>query len=113
MQKAPHILICDDQRIIHETLGIYLENEGFTYASAFDGIQALDMVEYAITRQPFIAGERFTAADLYVGSHLGFGMMFGTIEKRPAFEAYYAGLKDRPAALRATALDDAAMPKQA
>ncbi len=45
MQKAPHILICDDQRIIHETLGIYLENEGFTYASAFDGIQALNMAE--------------------------------------------------------------------
>ena len=61
---------------------------------------------------PYLAGDRFTAADLYVGSHLGFGMQFGTIEKRPAFEAYYAKLKDRPAALRAAALDDAAMPKQ-
>jgi glutathione S-transferase len=40
-------------------------------------------------------------------------MQFGTIEKRPAFEAYYAKMKDRPAALRATALDDAAMPKKA
>jgi glutathione S-transferase len=74
--------------------------------------QALDTLEYAVTRMPFIAGDRFTAADLYVGSHLGFGMQFGTIEKRPAFEAYYAKLKDRPAALRATQLDDAAMPKQ-
>ncbi len=41
MQKAPHILICDDQPIIHETLGIYLEREGFTFESAFDGMQAL------------------------------------------------------------------------
>ncbi len=72
--------------------------------------QALDTLEYAVTRMPFIAGDRFTAADLYVGSHLGFGMQFGTIEKRPAFEAYYAKLKDRPAAQRAAALDDAAMP---
>ncbi|HOF94549.1 MAG TPA: response regulator transcription factor [Clostridia bacterium] len=41
MQKAPHILICDDQPIIHESLGIYLEREGFTHESAFDGVQAL------------------------------------------------------------------------
>jgi glutathione S-transferase len=73
---------------------------------------ALDALEYAVTRMPYIAGDRFTAADLYVGSHVGWGMQFGSIERRPAFEAYYAKLKDRPAALRATALDDAAMPKQ-
>jgi glutathione S-transferase len=72
---------------------------------------ALDALEYAVTRMPFIAGDRFTAADLYVGSHLGFGMQFGTIEKRPAFETYWAKLKDRPAALRAAALDDAAKGK--
>jgi len=74
--------------------------------------QALDTLEYAVTRMPFLTGERFTAADLYVGSHIGFGMEFGTIEKRPAFEAYHAKMKDRPAALRAAQLDDAAMPKQ-
>ncbi|MDD3919574.1 MAG: response regulator transcription factor [Eubacteriales bacterium] len=45
MQKAPHILICDDQSIIHETLGVYLESEGFTHASAFDGNQALEMAQ--------------------------------------------------------------------
>jgi len=45
MRQTPHILICDDQPIIHETLGVYLENDGFTYASAFDGIQALEMAE--------------------------------------------------------------------
>jgi glutathione S-transferase len=63
-------------------------------------------------KSPYIAGDRFTAADVYVGSHLGWGMQFGTIEKRPAFEAYYAKLANRPAAQRATQLDDAAMPKQ-
>ena len=71
---------------------------------------ALDTLEYAITRMPFIAGDRFTAADLHVGALLGYSMQFGTIEKRPAFEAYYAKVADRPAAKRAAALDDAAMP---
>jgi len=33
--------------------------------------------------------------------------MFGSIEKRPAFEAYWAGLCQRPAAKRAAEIDDA------
>ena len=45
MQKTAHILICDDQPIIHETLGVYLENEGFTCASAFNGVQAVQLAE--------------------------------------------------------------------
>ena len=42
-----------------------------------------------------------------VGSHIGFGMQFGTIEKRPAFERYWQRLAQRPAALRAKQIDDA------
>lgn len=45
MQKTAHILICDDQPIIHETLGVYLESEGLTHASAFNGAQAVAMAE--------------------------------------------------------------------
>jgi len=58
----------------------------------------------------YIAGNRFTAADVYTGSHIGWGMQFGTIEKRPVFEQYYARLSDREAFRRANELDDAAMP---
>ncbi len=39
-------------------------------------------------------------------------MMFGTIEKRPAFERYYERLAARPAARRANEIDDALMPKK-
>ena len=35
------ILICDDQPIIHETLGVYLREEGFDVCSAYDGSEAL------------------------------------------------------------------------
>ena len=37
------------------------------------------------------------------------GMEFGTIEKRPAFESYWQRLASRPAALRASQIDDALM----
>jgi glutathione S-transferase len=40
-------------------------------------------------------------------------MQFGTIEKRPSFSEYFARVTDREAYRRATALDDAAVPKPA
>jgi glutathione S-transferase len=67
----------------------------------------LDTLESGVRQSDYLAGNAFTAADLYVGSHLGFGMMFGMIEKRPAFERYWQRLSARPACLRAKELDDA------
>lgn len=67
----------------------------------------LNAVESALSQSDFIAGDKFSAADVYVGSHILWGMQFGGIEKRPAFEAYAARVIDRPAYTRATELDDA------
>jgi glutathione S-transferase len=67
-----------------------------------------DTLEQAVQASPYIAGERFTAADVYVGMQLFWGMRFGQLEKRPAFEAYWQRVSDRDAFRRATALDDAA-----
>lgn len=51
----------------------------------------------AVDGKPYIAGNAFSAADVYVGSHLGWGMQFGTLPRRPEFEAYWGGLRERPA----------------
>jgi glutathione S-transferase len=74
--------------------------------------QVMKALEAAVSRADYLAGDSFTAADLYVGSHLGFGMMFGTIEKRPAFERYWQRVSSRPACVRAKQLDDALVPPQ-
>jgi glutathione S-transferase len=73
---------------------------------------ATSALEAALERSDYLAGDNFTAADLYVGSGLGFGMMFGTIEKRPVFERYWQRVSARPACKRAKELDDALMPPQ-
>jgi glutathione S-transferase len=73
---------------------------------------ATSALEAALERSEYLAGDSFTAADLYVGSGLGFGMMFGTIEKRPTFERYWNRISARPACKRAKELDDALMPPQ-
>ncbi|MGH8225245.1 MAG: glutathione S-transferase family protein [Gammaproteobacteria bacterium] len=69
--------------------------------------RVMDVLETAVARDDFLVGNSFTAADVYLGSHLGFGIQFGTIEKRPAFEAYWKRLSERPAAVRAREIDDA------
>lgn len=57
--------------------------------------------------QDYIADERFTAADVYVGSQIGWGMQFGSIPANDVLAAYWARLKDRPALAAANAKDNA------
>ena len=45
MAMYPLILICDDDPVVHESLGLYLSSEGYEHQSAYDGQQALEMVE--------------------------------------------------------------------
>ena len=71
----------------------------------------LDTLEAAVSASEFIAGPNFSAADVYVGSHLSFAFQFGSLEKRPAFVDYWSRLENRPARLRAVAIDNALMPK--
>ncbi len=72
----------------------------------------MNALEAAVSRGEYLVGDRFTAADVYVGSHIGFGMQFGTIDERPAFGRYWQRLSARPAALRAKEIDDALSPQQ-
>jgi glutathione S-transferase len=66
----------------------------------------IDVLEQAVSRAEYVVGDSFTAADVYLGSALGFGMHFGMIEKRPAFKRYCQRLGARPAAQRAKEIDD-------
>jgi glutathione S-transferase len=42
--------------------------------------QAIGALETAVSGRDYICGDRFTAADVYVGAQIGFGMQFGGIE---------------------------------
>lgn len=73
---------------------------------------AIDALEGAVSGDgPWILGDRFSAADVYVGSQINWGLMFKSIPDRPAFVAYADRLRARPAYLRASEIDDALMPK--
>jgi len=66
----------------------------------------LDVLEDAVEQGEYLLGENFTAADVYLGSQLGFGLQFGTIERRPGIEHYWSRISARPAAIQARQIDD-------
>ena len=71
----------------------------------------MDALERAVGEGDYICGDRFTAADVYVGSQIQWGLMFKSLPDCPAFVDYAARMAARPAAVRANAMDDALMPK--
>ena len=54
-------------------------------------------LEKALTPGPHILGTRFSAADVYIGSQIGFGMMTKALEPRPILMEYADRVQQRPA----------------
>lgn len=63
----------------------------------------------AVSGPAYLCGDQFTAADVYLGSQVGWGLQFGSLPGSPELEAYRDRCYARPAWQRANALDDAAM----
>jgi glutathione S-transferase len=60
----------------------------------------------ALEPGPYLLGERYTAADVYVGSQIAWGLMVSVIEPNPVFTDYLGRVRDRPASTRAADLDN-------
>ena len=69
----------------------------------------LNTLDLRLRESPYIAGDSFTAADVYVGMQIAWAIQFGPLdEKRPSFQAYADRIRGRPAAIRANRLDEEA-----
>jgi glutathione S-transferase len=66
---------------------------------------AMNTLESGLTGKQFIAGNRFTAADLFVGAMVNFMIGFKLLDPRPAFTDYAARVTDRDAYRRAKDID--------
>ena len=78
------------------------------YGSYDDVMRTL---EAALRTGPFLLGERFSAADVYVGSQLQWGMMVKSLDPRPTFQAYLGRLMERPALKRVFEANDQMLKK--
>ena len=81
------------------------DKEGMVGYGTFEAV--MDALESAVSGDGYVAGDRFSAADVYVGSHVGWGLESGSIEERPAFSGYWSRLSGRDARRRANEIDDA------
>jgi len=95
-----------ESAIVNQALGVTPSPEQQTFVGYGSLQRVLDAVEQALGDNPWIAGDRFSAADVYVGSQVAFGLQFKTIEARPVFSDYCDRLSSRDARRRANALDD-------
>ena len=98
---------CLEPAAINHGLGVEIapEQEGMVGYRTFAA--TLDTLEGQLGKSSHIAGEAFTAADVYVAAQLGWGMQFGSIKNRPTIADYVERMFARPAHERAVELDDA------
>jgi glutathione S-transferase len=78
------------------------------------GNQAMvaDTLNDFLADRQFVLGDTFSAADVYLGSALGFATRFGSIPMRPNFGPYLGRVMSRPASVKASGIDDALMAAQ-
>jgi glutathione S-transferase len=66
----------------------------------------IDVLDAAVQPGPWLLGERFSAADIMIGSDLHFGLaVLKIVPPRPAITAYVARCAARPAFKRAEAIE--------
>jgi glutathione S-transferase len=95
--------------VTNRALGVVPDDrqQRFVGYGSYDSV--VDVLEAAVAAHPFIAGDRFTAADVYVGAQVIWGLQFGSLPSRDTFAAYAKRLTARAAYQRASGLDDAAI----
>jgi glutathione S-transferase len=95
--------------ITNKSMGVEPNDQQQRMAGYGNFALTASVLEAAVAAHPYIAGDRFTAADVYVGSGVAWYTQFGLLEKTPAFADYLARILERPAYQRAAELDDAAV----
>ena len=97
-----------EQAVVNKALGVEVPEERRGMVGYDTFATTIDAVDQMLKSRDYVTGT-FSAADVYLGSHIAWGMQFGTIPTRPSFAAYVARGQARPALARANAADDAAM----
>lgn len=69
--------------------------------------RVVETLDGLLSGRSFVCGDRFTMADVYVGSQVDWGLTFGTLPPLPSFAAYAERLQARDAYKAAKQIDNA------
>ncbi|MEO5586104.1 MAG: glutathione S-transferase family protein [Novosphingobium sp.] len=100
-----------EQAITARTLGFEppADKQGYVGFGSFD--RTIDTLKDHLAANAYVCGERFTMADVYVGSQIDWGLNFGSIPPDPAFVRYADRLREGEAYRAAKAIDNALIEK--
>ena len=97
-----------EQANVNAAFGVQVTPEQSRMAGYGTFDRALDVLLSAVPETGYMLGGKFSALDVYAGSHIGWAIQFGSIPATPQTAAYLERIQSRPAARRAAELDDAA-----
>jgi glutathione S-transferase len=96
-----------EQAVTNQALGVQLPPERSKMIGYGRLEDALDVIEHAVTATPYVAGNKFSAADIFVTGQIAWGVLSVAKDRAPRFKAYLDRVNERPAAIRAREIDDA------
>lgn len=86
-------------------LEVSKQQEGMAGWGSYDRV--VETLDGLLSGRQFVCGDRFTMADVYVGSQVDWGLTFGTLPPLPSFAAYAERLQARDAYKAAKQIDNA------
>ncbi len=95
-----------EQAVTNKSLGFTATAEQERSAGYGTYDRVMDVLDEMLSARNYACGDRFTACDVYLGSHVLWGLAFGTFPKRKSFEDYAARLANREAYIRAKTIDN-------
>ena len=99
-----------ESAITNNSLGFETDDKQQRMAGYGNYDLALGVVDRFLGSREYVCGDAFTAADVYLGSQIDFGLMFGSIDATDNFNTYAERLRARPAYQAAKKKDMALMP---
>ncbi len=91
--------------VVDRSLGVKIEAQQERMVGYGNYDKVMDTLAGTLARTTWLGGPAFSAADVYVGAQLIWGMQFGTIPKRAEFEDDATRLTQRRAYQAAKAID--------
>jgi glutathione S-transferase len=95
--------------VVNKSLSVNVSSEQERMVGYGNYDRVLDVLSARLLASDFIAGNQFSAADVYVGSHVFWGLEFKSMEERPGFKAYVERLSERRAFNAAKQIDNELM----
>lgn len=100
-----------EQAVMDRSLGLSPTTEQERSAGYGNYDRAMDVLDQMLQSRDYVCGDRFTMADVYVGSQVDWGLQFQTFPERDSFLAYAERLRKREKYKESKAVDAGLMPQ--